>query len=150
MATKSEILSTINGFLTAIITQAKVRSASATIVDELYPTVVTDSVDNETYTTKAGANLDYSITIHKSGNVCHIKGTVINNQTYSLDAQNIFTWKDTPFKPKASVNNFTFRAIFGTSNNINLFLSDAGLNLTSSINALGSYSFNYQFYIAQD
>lgn len=150
MATKSGILATINGFITAIITQSKVRSAYSTVVDELYPNVVTDSNDTETYTTKAGSNIDYSITIQKSGNSCYIKGTIINNTTLAVSPQNIFTWKSNQFKPKASVNNLTFRAIFGTGNNINLYLSDSGLDLTSSLNALGSYTFNYQFYIAQD
>jgi len=151
MATKSGILTTINGFLTAIITQTKVRSASETIVDEIYPSVVNDSVDDETYTTKGvSGDLDYSITIHKSGNQCFIKGSVINNRTYSVDAQSIFTWKDSEYQPKATINNVTFRAIFGTGSNINLQLTDTGLNLTSSINALGSYTFDYKFYIAKD
>jgi len=150
MATKSAILATINGFITAIITQAKVRSAYSTVVDELYPTVVTDSQATETYTTKSGTNLNYSITMHKSGNQVLIKGTITNNTTLALSAQNVFTWKDTAFRPKSGVNDFTFRAIYGTGGNINLFINNSVLALTSSINALGSYSFEFVVYIAQD
>jgi hypothetical protein len=39
MATKANLLSTINGFITAVITQAKHRSSMSTVVDEIYPTV---------------------------------------------------------------------------------------------------------------
>lgn len=150
MATKSGILATINGFITAIITQAKVRSAYSTIVDELYPNVVTDSQATETYTTKAGSVLNYSITMHKSGNQVFIKGTVTNNTTLAVDPQNVFTWKTNAFKPKSGINDFTFRAINGTSGNINLFINNSVLALTSSIPALTSYTFDYKFYIAQD
>jgi hypothetical protein len=120
------------------------------VVDELYPTVVTDSQSSETYTTKAGANLNYSITLHKSGNQILVKGTITNNTTLALDPQNVFTWKDTAFRPKSGVNDFTFRAIYGTGSNINLFINNSVLALTSSIPALGVYSFEYVLYIAQD
>ena len=40
MAIKSSITSTINGFITAIITQTKLRSALSTLLDNFYPTVI--------------------------------------------------------------------------------------------------------------
>ena len=149
MATKSGILATINGFITAIITQAKVRSAYSTVVDEIYPNVVTDSQIAETYTTKAGSTLGYSITMHKSGNQVFIQGRITNLTALSIGAQNVFTWKDTAFRPKSGVNDFTFKAISGTAE-INLFINNNVLSLTSSMPASGVYTFEYQLFIAQD
>jgi hypothetical protein len=149
MATKSGILATINGFITAIITQAKVRSAYSTLVDEIYPNVVTDSQLAETYTTKAGSTLGYSITMHKSGNQVFIQGRITNLTALSIGAQNVFTWKNTEFKPKSGVNDFTFKAISGTAQ-INLFLNNNVLSLSSSMPANGVYTFEYQLFIAQD
>ncbi|MFY8170074.1 MAG: hypothetical protein ACOVK2_03040 [Candidatus Fonsibacter sp.] len=149
MATKSGILATINGFITAIITQAKVRSAYSTVVDEIYPNVVTDSQLAETYTTKSGSTLGYSITMHKSGNQVFIQGRITNLTALLISPQNVFTWKDTAFKPKSGVNDFTFKAISGTSS-VNLFVNNNVLSLTSSMPANGVYSFEYQLFIAQD
>jgi hypothetical protein len=149
MATKAGILATINGFITAIITQAKVRSAYSTLVDEIYPNVVTDSQLAETYTTKAGSTLGYSITMHKSGNQVFIQGRITNLTALSIGAQNVFTWKNTEFKPKSGVNDFTFKAISGTAQ-INLFLNNNVLSLSSSMPANGVYTFEYQLFIAQD
>lgn len=149
MATKSGILATINGFITAIITQAKVRSAYSTVVDEIYPNVVNDSQIAETYTTKAGSTLGYSITMHKSGNQVFIQGRITNLTALSIGAQNVFTWKDTAFRPKSGVNDFTFKGISGTAE-INLFINNNVLSLTSSMPASGVYTFEYQLFIAQD
>ena len=149
MATKAGILATINGFITAIITQAKVRSAYSTVVDEIYPNVVTDSQATETYTTKAGSNLGYLITMHKSGNQVFIQGRITNLTALLIGSQNVFTWKDTAFKPKSGVNDFTFKAISGTSS-VNLFVNNNVLSLTSSMPANGVYTFEYQLFIAQD
>jgi len=91
MATKANLLSTINGFITAVITQAKHRSSMSAVVDEIYPSNVTDSQTTETYTTKAGTNFSYSIRITKSGNIAHIKGEVRNITNSLQSSQNIFT-----------------------------------------------------------
>jgi len=149
MATKANLISAVNGFITAIITQLKVRNAYLEVIDEIYPSVVNDSQSTETYTTKAGTNLNYSITIHKSGNSCHLKGSITNNTAFALGSQNVFTWENTEFRPKSGTNDFTFRALNG-ANSINLFLNNNVLALTTSIPASSTYTFEYQFYLAQD
>ena len=95
MATKAGLLATINGFITAVITQAKHRSSMSAVVDEIYPTEVTDNQTTQTYTTKAGTNLNYTITIVKSGNIAHISGIITNNLEIALPNPLVFTWKDT-------------------------------------------------------
>lgn len=150
MATKTGLISTINGFLTAIITQAKVRSSASAIVDEIYPNSVTDSQATETYTTKVGSGINYSIRIVKSGNVAYISGTIRNTTSGILPSQNVFLWKSNDFKPKSGVNDLIFKA-FNGSNPIDLFLSNNVLFLQSSILPTStSYSFDFKTYITQD
>ena len=150
MATKTSLLTTINGFITAVITQAKHRSSMSAVVDEIYPSNVTDSQATETYTTKAGTSINYSIRITKSGNIAHISGTVRNTTSGILNPQNIFTWKNNEFKPKSGVNDFTFKALNG-SNEVTLFLNNNVLSLTTNILPTSTnYSFDFKTYITQD
>lgn len=153
MATKANWLSTVNGFITAVITQAKLRSAFSTTADEMYPTVVTDDYVSQTYTTNGATVLRYNITIHKSGNSCHIKGIITNPQTnVSIGGGNlsIFTWKSNQYKPKAGVNSFAFKAMSGPALEVNFFLDDAGLWINGAVPANTAVSFDYKFYVAAD
>jgi hypothetical protein len=150
MATKTSLLTTINGFITAVITQAKHRSSMSAVVDEIYPSNVTDSQATETYTTKAGTSINYSIRITKSGNIAHISGTVRNTTAGILGSQNVFTWKDNEFRPKSGVNDVKFDA-FNGANKITLFLSNNVLFLETSILPTSTnYSFDFKTYITQD
>ena len=149
MATKTNLLATINGFLTAIITQAKVRSSASTIVDEIYPKSVTDSQATETYTTKAGSDISYDITIIKSGNIAHIKGYIINETGIALSPQNIFSFKDNEFKTKAGVGRIYFKSI--NSDEVTFYLDNTGLNLASSMSfSVNDREFPFITYITQD
>jgi hypothetical protein len=151
MATKANLLSTINGFITAVITQAKHRSSMSTVVDEIYPSNVTDSQTTETYTTKAGTNFSYSIRITKSGNIAHIKGEVRNITNSLQSSQNIFTWKDNEFKPKSGINDFNFKA-FTSGGEITLFLSNNVLFMQDVAVAVANTTYRFEFitYITQD
>jgi len=81
MATKSGLIAAVNGFLTALITQAKVRSAALETINELYPTKLADSSTDETYTTKNGSVITYGITFVKQGRSIRINGTYTNPST---------------------------------------------------------------------
>jgi len=148
MATKTNFLSTINGFITALITQAKVRSAFSTVSDELYPTSVIDTQVTETYTNKSSTNITYSIRIVKSGNIAHISGQITNVTGVFLNPQYIFTWKDTEFRPKSIVNNLLFKAENSTSS-VRLNLTDAGIQIVTQMANQG-FSFDFKTYITKD
>ena len=148
MATKTSFLSAINGFITALITQAKVRSAFSTVSDELYPTSVIDTNSTETYTNKSSTNITYSIRIVKSGNIAHISGQITNVTGVFLNPQYIFTWKDSEFRPKSIVNNLLFKAENSTSS-VRLNLTDAGVQIVTQMANQG-FSFDFKTYITQD
>ncbi len=150
MATKSNLVTTLNGFITAVITQLKHRNANNAIVDEIYPISVTDTQTSETYTTKAGVNLIYFIRITKSGNIAHISGIVRNTTPNILSSQNIFMWKTNEFTPKSGVNDFSFIAYNG-ANQATLFLNNNVLALVGSILPTSTnYTFDFKTYITND
>jgi len=148
MATKTNFLSTINGFITALITQAKVRSAFSTVSDELYPTSVIDTNSTETYTTKAGSIITYSIRIVKTGNICRMKISITN--TGVLSPQNIFTWKDTEYRPKSGVNDIQFYAESTSGARVLCFINNSVLSFTNTAMPIGTFFTDYITYIAQD
>jgi hypothetical protein len=148
MATKAGILATINGFITSVITQAKHRSSMSTVVDEIYPNNVTDTHLTETYTTKSGTNITYSISIVKSGNIAHVKGTITNVTGLFLTPQNIFLWKSNEFRPKSAVNELLFTARNSTDS-VRLFLSNNVLAV-NTVMGLGTFNFEFITYITQD
>jgi hypothetical protein len=153
MATKSAIVAYILARWGDITSPKRVplldREVSNAIVDEIYPSNVTDSQTTETYTTKSGTNINYSIRITKSGNIAHIQGVVTNTTASLLSPQNAFTWKDTEFRPKSGVNDIAFKGYNGT-NQVSLFINNNVLAVTSNMGALFSYSFDFKTYITQD
>jgi hypothetical protein len=155
MATKSAIVAYILARWGDITSPKRVplldREVSNAIVDELYPNSVTDNHTAETYTTKGGTNLGYSIRITKSGNIANIRGTVSNLQPVAFGSQSVFSFKNTEFRPKEGQNNFTFFAnqTNGTAQ-IKLFLSGTELVLIRNINPSTTYEFDFKTYITQD
>jgi hypothetical protein len=151
MATKSGILATINGFITAVITQAKHRSSMSTVVDEIYPNIVTDTHLTETYTTKIGADIEYNIEIIKSGNIAHIKGNITNTTGSFLPIlSGIFSWKNTEYRMLTGQSSRFLATNPLTSATVSLTL-DRTLGLTAS-SSMSTGTFNFQFitYITQD
>ena len=151
MATKTGIIASINGFITAVITQLKLRNGFLELINELYSDAVTDSNSTETYTTKSGTDIPYNVTIKKCGNGSHIKISFRNSTSSSLPALTpIFTWKTNAFKPKVTVNDFPLQGFRG-SNSVELFFGDAGLSLSEPLLPISQlYYTSYEFYINQD
>jgi hypothetical protein len=144
MATKTGLLATINGFLTAVITQTKHRSSMSSIVDEIYPSSISDANTTETYTTKSGTNFNYNVTIIKSGNIANIKGTIQNASGSLLPPQNIFAWKENEYKAISGLGT----SINFESEGIRYSISSSGLALLTAM-PNGTYNFEFQTYITQ-
>ena len=93
MATKTSILSTINGFITAIVTVLKVRNAFSTIVNEIYPDIISETRTTTSHTSRITnpnllkENITYNIFIVKQGRLVTIKGK-IQNQTGGILSNN--------------------------------------------------------------
>jgi hypothetical protein len=154
MATKSALITALNGFISAVVNTTKHRNANNTIVDEIYPTQVTDNSTSQTYTTVFNSNIAYELRITKSGNIAHIRGQLQNTTTSILASQNAFTWKDSEFRPRSG-NDFRFQAVSPNGQNrITLFLSNNVLAVISNFppESAGSefYAFEYTTYLTND
>ena len=142
MATKTNLISAINAQLTAIITQAKVRLASSLIVDELYPTPISDTQATTNVVTKIGTNFKYQLQFTKTGRNIHVCGSITNISGSILDyVEDILEVTNTEFEP------YTNYTLIGSNSNGNValsFNSDA-LTLVSSI-GVGETIFINQIY----
>lgn len=150
MATKAGLLATINGFITAVINVTKHRSSMSAVVDEIYPSSVTDNETLQTYTTKSGDNIDYLIFIIKSGNIAHIRGQIRNATAVFQVDQPIFTWKDNEFKPLSGIASNSYFFASNSSSQVRLRLSASGLEIFND-GMVNSQDLNFDFttYITQ-
>lgn len=94
MATKSGLIATVNGFITAVITQLKVRNAFSAVIDNGFPSTITESYTNLATTitnTAIITNHYYTTYWKKQGNVVHIKGKLTNKTGSSTSNEDWFT-----------------------------------------------------------
>ena len=102
MATKTNLISAVNGFITAVVSIVKHRNSMLEVINELYPTKVSDTSSSETYTTKT-ANFFYSVQIVKQGRTVRINGFYTSLSTVSLPSgTRIFELKNNEFKGDTS------------------------------------------------
>lgn len=132
MATKTNITSAINGFITAIVTVTKVRSAFDTLLNNVYPTPISDTQLTTNVVTKIGTKFTYNLqfskvgrNIHICGNIKNVSGSVLNSVEDILEVTNA------EFEPYTNYN------FIGSNINGNVFLSFSSdaLTLVSSMGA---------------
>lgn len=117
MAIKTSITSTINGFITAIVTVAKLRSAFDTLLNNVYPTPLVDTHLTTNVITAFGSNYEYELTFTKIGRLVHVNGYITNVSGLILDIEDIATISNTEFRPFAS-----FLLLGQNENNQNLLI----------------------------
>ena len=84
MATKSSLISTINGYITSVVTVLKVRNAFSSIINELFQTTTT-------YSLETGTNVfRYKLRFKKIGNIVFLDGYITNKYTTPQSALNIY------------------------------------------------------------
>jgi hypothetical protein len=128
MSTKTSLLSNINGFLSATITVLKHRNSMSAVVDEIYPTVLTDThLGTTNVITKAGDNYAYSFRFSKQGRNISVSGSISNDSGSILSSGLVATITNTDFtaSPSANVmciaeNGSILRLQFGGTN-VNIF-----------------------------
>ena len=114
MATKTNLISAINGYLTAVITQAKHRLSMLELINELYPS-------SDTYIVTSGS-VQYNLTFTKSGNKCTVSGSIANSTGSIVGGVKLLDIPNSIYFPKKSV--FFFGQTQFTNQNISLVLSD--------------------------
>jgi hypothetical protein len=137
MATKSGLIGAVNSFITALITQSKHRDSMLEVINELYPTKVSDSNSTETYTTKNGTVITYSIQIVKQGRSVRINGSYTNTSALVIPiGTTIFTFKTNEFRGDTSYylgNNVEYTPYL--IKNLNPMLPNSTTNFSITINS---------------
>ena len=118
MATKTSITSTINGFITAIVTVTKVRSAFDTLLNNVYPDPISDTQLTTNVVTKIGTNFTYNLQFSKVGRNIHIYGSITNVSGSILNSlEDILEVTNAEFEPYTTYN------LIGSNSNVNVELS---------------------------
>jgi len=146
--TKANLITALNGFISAVVGITKHRNANNAIVDEIYPNSIIDNQTTETYTTSSTV-VNYSISIVKSGNIAHISGSFQNPNTFLMSNPIVFLWKNSEFKPNSSTSLF-FLGIDNSGNTKRIGMNNTILTLQDSLDALGTVYFDFTTYITQD
>jgi hypothetical protein len=121
MATKSALISAVNGFITSVVNITKHRNSMLEVINELYPTKVSDNSTSETYTTQTNNDITYSIQIVKQGRNVRVDGSYTYAGSVALPiGTKIFDFKTNEFRgdtsPYLGVNvNYTPYALNSTS-----------------------------------
>jgi hypothetical protein len=148
--TKTELTTEIGSAITIIISRVKLLLGISKIIDNLYPSEVFDSNTTETYTTKSGTSIEYTIAFLKQGN-CVTPRLKVRNVTSSSIASGtqIFTFKTNEFKPKGGLSSLPLKMV--TSNgSCSIELDANGIKLASSIAQSTDFYFQFPNYLATD
>ena len=132
MATKTSITGAINGFITAIVTVSKVRSSFDTIVDNIYPTPISDTQATTNVVTKISTNFAYNLQFTKTGRNIHVCGSITNISGSILSSvEEILEVTNSEFEPYTTYD-FIGSNLNGNGN-VNLSFNSDALTLVSSI-----------------
>jgi len=156
MATKSSIISAINGFITSVVNITKHRNSMLQIVNELYTELDFDDHTTETFTTRVSTTINYELALTKCGNKMFMKLYINNNTANTISANftspvKIFDWKDNIYKP--TVFNNLFLELANQSTGINtarVYLDSVGVYLISSLAPTTIHSTTFNNILVRD
>ena len=139
MATKTSITSAINGFITAIVTVTKVRSAFDTLLNNVYPTPISDTQLTTNVVTKIGINFTYNLQFSKVGRNIHVYGSITNISGSILSSvEEILEVTNSEFEPYTNYNlicsNLNGNVILSFNSDALTLVSSMGVGETIIIN----------------
>lgn len=140
MATKSNLITAVNGFLTSLVNITKHRNSMLEIINNIYPTVVYDTQATTTIFTKVDNDFLYDIKTAKVGGLVNICGSFTNDTESAISNQSIATITNTEYRTDALVVNHYIPAI--SSSGQVVFLSLAG----NTIDLVGTAPKDVQFF----
>lgn len=127
MATKSALTTAINGFITAIITQTKVRNAYLELINVLFQTTVTQSL------LTSSDVFGHVLKFKKQGNIVHVSGYIVNKYAVSKSNQNIVAISDSLFYAKTSEPTVVFGFTEATGTPVQLLFTGSDIFLTTNL-----------------
>jgi hypothetical protein len=151
--TKAQLTTAISSALSIVITKVKVLASLGNIVDNLYPTTITEQYTNlstiATNTTAIGTTHYYATYWKKQGNVVMIKGTITNKTGSTASNTDWITISGSEFLPVTglSVDSYIVTGFSLNDNRPILFrINGTKITLISSIGINESVSLDVKYY----
>lgn len=142
MATKTSITSTINGFITAIVTVTKVRSAFDTLLNNVYPTPLVDTEATTNVITAIDTNFEYQLTFTKVGRLVHLHGFITNVSGSILDGVDIANITNAEFN---SFSSTTIQGHNASGQTLDIEIVDGTLFLASTFGVATTFFINQSY-----
>jgi hypothetical protein len=101
MATKANLISAVNGFITAIVNIAKHRNSMLEVVNELYGNQVNDTQATTNVVTRNFAASTYNLTFTKTGRMVYVYGSIRNDSTSIPNNRIIADITNSEFAPQS-------------------------------------------------
>ena len=80
MATKANLISAVNGFITALVNITKQRKSMLKVINELYGSnQLNDTQSTTNVVTRVFADTSYSFTFTKTGRTVFVNGSIVNS-----------------------------------------------------------------------
>lgn len=128
MATKSNLIANINGFITSVVNITKHRNSMLELVNELFAT--------STHSVVTVGNIQYDLTFTKSGNKCTLTGSISNSTSSIIGGVKLLDIPNSIYYPKNSTGFYGVKFI--SNNNASLLLADSSFIVPNSIFLNGS------------
>lgn len=126
--TKASLISTINGFITAIVSVTKVRNAYLELINIFFSTTIVKS------NTSAPNQFTYNLKFNKKGNMVHCSGFIKNDYAIIKGNEIIFTQTDSELYCKTGQDTTAYgmnatalsnQSVMINFNNANIYLNGA-------------------------
>jgi hypothetical protein len=145
MATKASFITTVNGFLTAIITVLKHRNSMLEVINELWKTSLNDTQSSTNVITKTFASATYNLDFNKVGNKVYVSGTVNVFGVITFTTSDIYaTFTNSELAPKTGKIFYINGSELGGTKVFALsFNGTTGeIKSTKSLNPISNYTIN--------
>lgn len=149
MATKSNLITAVNNFLSSVIGITKHRNSMLEVINNIYPTPTYETQATSVIYTKAGENFTYNIKIAKIGRVVHINGWFENITGGALSSQNLVTITDTEYLPFVFTQRQAIQAFSESGQVVTLGISGSSILVTTTTPTNVEFYFNGS-YIVKD
>jgi hypothetical protein len=142
MAKKADLITAINNFITAIITPTKHRSSMLEVVNQLYPTQITDQNGTSNIMVGGHASIFYVFRVTKQGSVVHLNGFFFSSSQTALGTVTLATITNTEYRP----NGFYSTPMASTnSTGIIMIAPDGVISNTTPLAFNETYTFNLSY-----
>lgn len=139
--TKASLISTINGFITAVIDVTKHRNSMLELINTFFSTTITKS-------NTAGANqYTYNLKFNKKGNMVTCIGFIRNDYATIRGNEICFTQSDTELYSKTGQDTISSGVLFPSNANCRISFSTNTIYLLDSISSGGTLQINTTYQV---